>query len=457
MDRVPTRPLLFQLALRVMAESRVSAQMVVAILLGEPLHASTEQQVFFPSYPPRHRERSLVPPRQLEEMDPESRNVFAVSIQDIYFHRPPILAHLSPFHFARFFRSSTRTVRFVDPEPAATPPPPLYASDIAVYVNHRYPEAGLPLVLREEGREEDVDRPVRVRCTGRLSHVILLQRDAPIAVAFPDPNGMAPHEAMYTLISSHVAHAAPLLTAARFTVSSVRFLHLMSMLELEEAIRLYPLAYASRLRGMIESRSDLMRDEDREAMGTTTDDIHETATDVLLTDPPINDNTMDVDYDLLLPPTTTGDPDSQLSDEQERLVRLVRRHLHGHIRPGFRVFLTGPAGTGKSRVIRAVEAACREYSEQHMGVTAMRHGGVRTCASTGAAAALLNAVTFHSLLGFNIHDDSQRQAPSAHRLATMRLDWDGVRVLIIDECSMLTLPLLHYANKRLNQIGRTHV
>jgi hypothetical protein len=257
---------------------------------------------------------------------------------------------------------------------------------------------------------------------------------------------MSPYETMYSLISSHVAHDAPLLTLARFTVNSVRFLHLMYSVELEEAISAYPVFYAARLRGMIESRSDLMREEEREALGANTDDVHEDESDGLLTDAPLTSNT---DYDNLVPPRAGGD--GELSEEQDRVVRLVQRHLHQNIRPGFRVFLTGAAGTGKSRVIRAVENVCHQYSEEHMG-TAMRHAGVRTCATTGAAASLLNAITFHALLGFKIDAASQRQHPSAERLAAMRADWHGVRVVIIDECSMLTLPLLHYANDRLNHI-----
>ena len=97
------------------------------------------------------------------------------------------------------------------------------------------------------------------------------------------------------------------------------------------------------------------------------------------------------------------------------------------------VFIFGCAGTGKSEVIKVIVAGAPSSSR------------VAVCATTGAAAALIDGKTVHSFFGTGLFDDSTsvqgildrvRAQPSV--VAAIR----GLGMLIIDEISMATSSLV---------------
>jgi len=98
---------------------------------------------------------------------------------------------------------------------------------------------------------------------------------------------------------------------------------------------------------------------------------------------------------------------------------------------GENLFVTGPGGTGKTHLIRALVAACAAAEPAIQ---------VAVTATTGAAAVLLGGTTLHKFLGMGLCDGSLEvlRAAAARRArgpagAAMR----RVRLLIVDEVSML--------------------
>lgn len=126
-----------------------------------------------------------------------------------------------------------------------------------------------------------------------------------------------------------------------------------------------------------------------------------------------------------------------LSNEQEHVKELV-------CQMGKSVFFTGPAGTGKSVLMRAiVQELKKKYSKdpERLAVTA----------STGLAACNIGGMTLHSFAGIGLgKDDAQTLVRKIRRNAKAKNRWIKTKVLIIDEISMVDGDLFD----KLSQIGR---
>lgn len=110
---------------------------------------------------------------------------------------------------------------------------------------------------------------------------------------------------------------------------------------------------------------------------------------------------------------------------------------------GHNVFITGPGGTGKSYLIKAIVATMPK--ERHTAVVAL----------TGCAALLLGcgAKTLHSWAGIGLGKESADALVAAIKKKTWKpalRNWLRTKTLIIDECSMMQPELL----EKLDIIGR---
>jgi ATP-dependent DNA helicase PIF1 len=106
------------------------------------------------------------------------------------------------------------------------------------------------------------------------------------------------------------------------------------------------------------------------------------------------------------------------------------------------LFLTGPAGSGKSTAMRMAEQFCYEFC---MAVGVM--WGDRTflfTAYTGSAASLIGGVTISKAAYLNL----QRQLNDNDIN-----EWKDVRILVIDEVSFMNNSILKKLNRQLTQIG----
>jgi hypothetical protein len=108
------------------------------------------------------------------------------------------------------------------------------------------------------------------------------------------------------------------------------------------------------------------------------------------------------------------------------------------------MFISGPAGAGKSTSISIAEKYCFEFCKA-VGI-AWKDETFLFTAMTGVAAALFGGLTLHSVAHFNTKEDHIS-------LESMNL-WKDVKILIVDEISMASVELINKLNQRLNKFRR---
>lgn len=127
-----------------------------------------------------------------------------------------------------------------------------------------------------------------------------------------------------------------------------------------------------------------------------------------------------------------------LSNEQQHVKNLVCFKKAS-------VFFTGPAGTGKSVLMRAIIDDMRtKYAKEpeQLGVTA----------STGLAACNIGGMTLHSFAGIGLgKEDAQTLVRKIRQNQKAKNRWLKTKTLVIDEISMVDGDLFD----KLSQIGRT--
>lgn len=127
-----------------------------------------------------------------------------------------------------------------------------------------------------------------------------------------------------------------------------------------------------------------------------------------------------------------------LSNEQEVVKELVSEK-------GKSVFFTGPAGTGKSVLMRAIIA---QLKKKH----ARDPDRLAVTASTGLAACNIGGMTLHSFSGIGLgKDDVATLVKKIRRNPKAKNRWLRTKTLVIDEISMVDGDLFD----KLSQIGRT--
>jgi hypothetical protein len=111
------------------------------------------------------------------------------------------------------------------------------------------------------------------------------------------------------------------------------------------------------------------------------------------------------------------------------------------------MLLTGPGGTGKTHIVKAIQAVMRHYGCAHL---------IRFLAPTGSAAALIDGMTVHKGLRLKIKSLNKGKGNHQPGCATedysvlisvqnrtqLHEEWKNVKYLLIDEVSLLSLQLL---------------
>jgi ATP-dependent exoDNAse (exonuclease V) alpha subunit len=124
---------------------------------------------------------------------------------------------------------------------------------------------------------------------------------------------------------------------------------------------------------------------------------------------------------------------------------LQNRHVQD-VKP-FTIFLTGGAGTGKSHLIKHI------HYEFDKILTAQKENPdspiVLLVAYTGTAAYNIGGQTIHSALGIN---KSMGKSLVEEQANTLRCKLQNLQLLIIDEVSMVSTPMLNLIHSRLQQI-----
>jgi ATP-dependent DNA helicase PIF1 len=125
--------------------------------------------------------------------------------------------------------------------------------------------------------------------------------------------------------------------------------------------------------------------------------------------------------------------------ETYNTLSVEQKYAFSKFAQGRNVFITGPGGTGKTRLI--------QFIVDHMNFHGKPH---QVCAMTGCAAVLLNckAKTIHSWSGIKLgrgETDDIVTRVVKNRCATK--NWKGVEVLIVDEVSMMSRKMFDILDK----------
>ncbi|XP_070531546.1 uncharacterized protein [Ptychodera flava] len=115
------------------------------------------------------------------------------------------------------------------------------------------------------------------------------------------------------------------------------------------------------------------------------------------------------------------------------------------------LFLTGGAGVGKSMVVKAIYQALLRY----LGSLPGENPDLITMilmAPTGKAAYNLGGTTIHSALQIPASQGFHYRALSTDKLNTLQAKYRNLKVIFIDEISMVGNGMFHYVNLRLQQI-----
>eukprot|EP00919_Chromeraceae_sp_WS-2016_P054109 GHVR01128454.1.p1 GENE.GHVR01128454.1~~GHVR01128454.1.p1 ORF type:complete len:697 (+),score=75.40 GHVR01128454.1:297-2387(+) len=134
---------------------------------------------------------------------------------------------------------------------------------------------------------------------------------------------------------------------------------------------------------------------------------------------------------------------STLTDTQRKLVDIIDNELRNPGQQGPGCIFVGKAGTGKSLTIKACQRRAMDIRMQH---------SMKVAASTGKAGSLLNSVTVRSLLACHVPASEQIDLPDGLRLGVLQQRMREVKILLIDEMSMIGLCLLGAIDARLRQI-----
>nr|XP_037273302.1 ATP-dependent DNA helicase PIF1-like [Rhipicephalus microplus] len=143
-------------------------------------------------------------------------------------------------------------------------------------------------------------------------------------------------------------------------------------------------------------------------------------------------------------------------EEYTRLMRmtnaeqyeLLREIIHRQTTLGalpLRVFLTGPAGCGKTFVLKLVMDVYNRYNDN-----AGPYNAFVICASTGKAAVAVGGTTVHS--AFKLTRNKKDLGLGDSELNTFRVAFRYVKCIIVDEVSMLSSDNLNTIDCRLKQI-----
>lgn len=109
---------------------------------------------------------------------------------------------------------------------------------------------------------------------------------------------------------------------------------------------------------------------------------------------------------------------------------------------GKNLFITGPGGTGKTKLIDTLVKYCTTNGKN-----------VQVCAMTGCAALLLQcgAQTLHSWSGIKLaKGDNSKTVAAVSKSKRLKAKWRKVQVLIVDEVSMMSLKIFDL----IEEIGR---
>ena len=149
--------------------------------------------------------------------------------------------------------------------------------------------------------------------------------------------------------------------------------------------------------------------------------------------------------------------------EQQEVFYRVRewceRRLHDSDIEPIRLFITGGAGTGKSHLLKCLHyEATKIFSRKKHLEPDENIDEIHTLITvfTGVAAVNVGGVTIHSAFGISVHHDRLHDNLSCEKLNTYRCKLGSLKLLFVDEVSLIQTTLWGAMHSRLIQIMGVH-
>ena len=133
---------------------------------------------------------------------------------------------------------------------------------------------------------------------------------------------------------------------------------------------------------------------------------------------------------------------ANLADKQRECIDIVTSYLNGTRCGQMMMFLSGEGGTGKSHVINLI----MEYGKLYFSKTYGLYGPVVALGPTGVAANYVGGFTWQSVC--KLSKSSKKTNATLESKIVMGRNIDGVKLIIIDEISMVSCESLHMMSKR---------
>jgi len=148
-----------------------------------------------------------------------------------------------------------------------------------------------------------------------------------------------------------------------------------------------------------------------------------------------------------------------LNDGQRQLLyhttNVIRSQLWGKGHTAMKVFVTGPAGAGKSMLIRALAQSVIRIANLRPDIDDLSLPPVLLTAPTGKAAYGIKGLTLHSAFKLPLNQFAGLLPKLSSDISnTLRCQFANVKLLIIDEISMVGIKTLGYIDQRLRSILR---
>ena len=137
---------------------------------------------------------------------------------------------------------------------------------------------------------------------------------------------------------------------------------------------------------------------------------------------------------------------SLLTSKQREAYNIAVNYISGENKSQMKMFVSGEGGTGKSFLIALVIEYCNLYHGKQKGI----YGAAVAVAPTGCAANVIKGFTWHSVFGKGINkiNEYNTNFMSAKSAQAVGAKLAGVKLIIIDEISMVNLESLYEISQR---------
>lgn len=393
--------------------SELSVQEACYNILQLNLTQNSEDCIFIPTSPPGERVKLVKSKQDLQEMDPDSDDIFVPGLLDHYVARPPSMENITLAEFAANYtftkRFSMNAIALIDSQKRS-----------AGYVVKRKK----PRIIRYRGYTYACDPDNYFREMLMLYYPWRNEKEELL-----DIDGD----------TSFLRHQVDILRVRKH-------FHALEDDVMETAFK---------------EANNVIENDDRDAAETSRfdfDNYHLKETDNFCEVLQDQVNTV-TSPEYFISPGLLQEDDyvsllAKLNPDQRDYVNHVGNHFKTNNDEPFYHFLTGGAGVGKSLVISALfQVLSRIFNSNPESNP--DQPAILLCAPTGKAAYNIRGKTLHSQFRLPINQN-RLNVLSADISNTMAKDFANVKLIIIDECSMVGQTTFAMVDKRLRDLFDEH-